>query len=80
VICFSSLKSLSSESRDEILFRGEGCDSSCICNARLIFDSMKCMLVGVKLLCVCVKFLKILSKKGIFVIMEKLGLFLQNVI
>jgi hypothetical protein len=28
VICFSSLKSLSSESRDEILFRGEGCDSS----------------------------------------------------
>jgi hypothetical protein len=37
VICFSSLKSLSSESRDEILFRGEGCDSSCICNARHIF-------------------------------------------
>jgi hypothetical protein len=27
----SSLKSLSSESRDEILFRGEGCDSSCVC-------------------------------------------------
>jgi hypothetical protein len=27
-----------------------------------------------------VKILKILSKKGIFVIMEKLGLFLQNVI
>jgi hypothetical protein len=37
VICFSSLKSLSFESRDEILFRGEGCDSSCICNARNIF-------------------------------------------
>jgi hypothetical protein len=37
VIYFSSLKSLSSESRDEILFRGEGCDSSCICNARHIF-------------------------------------------
>jgi hypothetical protein len=46
----------------------------------LYFDSVKCMLVSVKLLCVCVKFLKILSKKGIFVIMEKLGLFLQNVI
>jgi hypothetical protein len=25
------------ESRDEILFRGEGCDSSCTCNARHIF-------------------------------------------
>jgi hypothetical protein len=46
----------------------------------LYFDSVKCMLVSVKLLCVCVKILKILSKKGIFVIMEKLGLFLQNVI
>jgi hypothetical protein len=37
VICFSSLQSLSSESRDEILFRGGGCDSSCICDARQIF-------------------------------------------
>jgi hypothetical protein len=37
VICFSSLKSLSSESRDEILFRGEGCDSSSTCNVRHIF-------------------------------------------
>jgi hypothetical protein len=46
----------------------------------LYFDSVKCILVSVKLLCVCVKFLKILSKKVIFVIMEKLGLFLQNVI
>jgi hypothetical protein len=36
MICFSSLKSLSSESRDEILFRGGGCDSSCTCNTRLI--------------------------------------------
>jgi hypothetical protein len=34
---FLPLQSLSSESRDEILFRGEGCDSSCICNARQIF-------------------------------------------
>jgi hypothetical protein len=25
------------ESRDEILFRGEGCDSLCTCNARHIF-------------------------------------------
>jgi hypothetical protein len=34
----------------------------------LYFDSVKCMLVSVKLLCVCVKFLKILSvsKKGYF--------------
>jgi hypothetical protein len=31
VICFSSLQSLSSESQDEILFRGGGCDSSCAC-------------------------------------------------
>jgi hypothetical protein len=31
VIYFSSLQSLSSESRDEILFRGDGCDSSCAC-------------------------------------------------
>jgi hypothetical protein len=45
----------------------------------LYFDSVKCMLVSVKLLCICVKFLKILSKEGIFVIMEKLGLFLSNV-
>jgi hypothetical protein len=37
----------------------------------LYFDSVKCMLVSVKLLCVCVKFLKILSKKGIFIITEK---------
>jgi hypothetical protein len=34
---FLPLKSLSSESRDEILFRGGGCDSSCICNAKHIF-------------------------------------------
>jgi hypothetical protein len=33
---FLPLKSLSSESRDEILFRGGGCDSSCICNARQV--------------------------------------------
>jgi hypothetical protein len=34
--CFSSNKSLSSESRDEILFRGGGCDSSCTCNTKYI--------------------------------------------
>jgi hypothetical protein len=35
VIHFSSPYSLSSESRDEILFRGGGCDSSCICKLGL---------------------------------------------
>jgi hypothetical protein len=59
VICFSSLKSLSSESQDEILFRGEGCDSSCTCNVRHIFVSVKYVFVSVKLVCVCVKLLKI---------------------
>jgi hypothetical protein len=59
VICFSSLKSLSSESRDEILFRGEGCDSSCACNARHIFVSVKYVFVSIKLMCVFVKLLKI---------------------
>jgi hypothetical protein len=41
VICFSPIKSLSSKSRDEILFRGEGCDSPYTCNARHIFVSVK---------------------------------------
>jgi hypothetical protein len=43
---------------------------------------VKYVLVSVKLVYVYVKFLKIesASKRGIFVIMEKLGLFLQNVI
>jgi hypothetical protein len=59
MICFSSLKSLSSESRDEILFRGEGCDSSCTCNARHIFVSVKYAFVSVKLVYVYVKLLKI---------------------
>jgi hypothetical protein len=36
VICFSSLKSLSSESRDEILFRGGGYDSSCTCKLDIL--------------------------------------------
>jgi hypothetical protein len=56
---FLTLKSLSSESRDEILFRGGGCDSSCTCNARHIFVSVKYVFVSVKLVCVCVKLLKI---------------------
>jgi hypothetical protein len=59
MICFSPIKSLSSESRDEILFRGEGCDSSCTCNARHIFVSVKYVLVSVKLAYVCVKLLKL---------------------
>jgi hypothetical protein len=64
VICFSSLKSLSSESRDEILFRGEGCDSSCTCNVRYIFVSVKSVYVSVKLAYVCVKLLKNLKCKS----------------
>jgi hypothetical protein len=59
VNCFSSLKSLSSESRDEIHFRGEGCDSSCICNLDIYFVSVKYVFVCIKLMCVYVKFLKI---------------------
>jgi hypothetical protein len=59
MICFSSLKSLSSESRDEIIFRGEGCDSSCACKLDVYFVSVKYVLVSVKLVCVCVKLLKI---------------------
>jgi hypothetical protein len=35
------LKSLSSESRDEILFRGEGCDSSCTCKLDILTVSVK---------------------------------------
>jgi hypothetical protein len=59
------------------------CDSSNICKLGTLIVSVKYMLTSVKLVCVCVKlfFKKNLnaSKKGIFVIMEKLGLFLQNV-
>jgi hypothetical protein len=59
VFCFSSLKSLSSESRDEILFRRGGCDSSCTCNTRYILLVWNMCLLSVKLVCVCVKLLKI---------------------
>jgi hypothetical protein len=47
------------ESRDEILFRGEGCDSSCTCNLGTLFVSVKYVLDSVKPVCVYVKFLKI---------------------
>jgi hypothetical protein len=47
------------ESRDEILFRGEGCDSSCTCKLGTLFVSVKYVLVSVKLVCVYVKLLKI---------------------
>jgi hypothetical protein len=36
-----------------------GCDSSCICNARHIFVSVKNVFVCIKLMCVYVKLLKI---------------------
>jgi hypothetical protein len=47
------------ESRDEILFRGKGCDSSCTCNLDIYFVSVKYVLVSVKLVYVYVKLLKI---------------------
>jgi hypothetical protein len=47
------------ESRDEILFRGEGCDSSCTCKLDILFVSVKYVFVSVKLVYVYVKLLKI---------------------
>jgi hypothetical protein len=46
------------------------------------FVSVKYVFVSVELVYVYVKLLKIYSasKKGIFVFMEKLGLFLQNIV
>jgi hypothetical protein len=57
------------------------CDSSRTCKLGTLFVSVKYVLVSVKLVCVYVKLLKNLnaSKRGIFIITEKLGLFLQNV-
>jgi hypothetical protein len=46
------------ESRDEILFRGEGCDSSCTGKLGTLFVSVKYVLVSVKFVCVYVKLLK----------------------
>jgi hypothetical protein len=71
-----SLKTLLFPCLGPMLFQMVGVTVHVFVMLDLYFDSVKCMLVSVKLLCVCVKFLKILSKKGIFVIMEKLGLFL----
>jgi hypothetical protein len=53
------LKIFRPETRDEILFRGEGCDSSCTCNLGTLFVSVKYVLVSVKLVYVYVKLLKI---------------------
>jgi hypothetical protein len=53
------LRVLRPKSRDEILFRGEGCDSSCVCKPDIYFVSVKYVFVSVKLVCVYVKFLKI---------------------
>jgi hypothetical protein len=47
------------ESRDEILFRGEGCDSSCTCKLDIYFVSVMYVLVSVKFMCIYVKLLKI---------------------
>jgi hypothetical protein len=59
MICFSSLKSLSSESRDEILFRGEGCDNLCTWKLGTLSVSVKYVFVSVQLVYVYVKLLKI---------------------
>jgi hypothetical protein len=68
MIWFSPIKSLSSESRDEILFRGEGCDSSITCKLGILFVSVKYVFVSIKLMCVYVKLLKNLKckLKGVF--------------
>jgi hypothetical protein len=59
MICFSSLKSLSSESRDEILFRGEAVIVRVFVMLGIYFVSVKYVFVSVKLVCVYVKLLKI---------------------
>jgi hypothetical protein len=59
VICFSSLQSLSSESRDEILFRGEAVTVRVLVMLDIYFVSVKCVFVSIKLVRVCVKLLKI---------------------
>jgi hypothetical protein len=52
------LRVLRPESRDEILFKGEGCDGSCTCKLGTLFVSAKYVLVSVKLVCVYVKLKK----------------------
>jgi hypothetical protein len=53
-----SLRVFRPESQDEILFRGEGYDSSCTGKLGILFVSVKYLLVSVKLVCVYVKLLK----------------------
>jgi hypothetical protein len=53
------LKVFRPESRDEILFRGEGCDSSCTCKLGILIVTVKYVFVSVKLAYVYVKLLKI---------------------
>jgi hypothetical protein len=52
MICFSSLKSLSSESRDEILFRGEAVTVRVLVMLDLYFISVNYVFVKCKA-CVC---------------------------
>jgi hypothetical protein len=73
--CFASLplRVFRPESRDEILFRGEGCDSSCTGKLGTLF-SVKYVLVACMCLCEAFKNLNA-HKKGIFIIMEKTRVF-----
>jgi hypothetical protein len=59
MICFSPIKSLSSESRDEILFRGKAVTVHVLAMLDIYFVSVKYVFVSLKLMCVFVKFLKI---------------------
>jgi hypothetical protein len=54
VICFSPIKSLSSESRDEILFLGgKAVTDHVLVMLGILFVSVKYVLVSVKLVCLC---------------------------
>jgi hypothetical protein len=56
------------------------CDSSSTCKLGTLFVSVKYVLVSIKLVCLCEAFKNLnASKRGIYIIMEKLGLFLHNV-
>jgi hypothetical protein len=59
VIYISSLQSLSSESRDEILFRGEDVTVRVFVMLDIYIVSVKYVFVSIKLMCVGVKLLKI---------------------
>jgi hypothetical protein len=59
MICFSPIKSVSSESRDQILFRGKAVTVRVLAMLEIYFVSVNYVFVSIKLMCVCVKLLKI---------------------